>query len=327
VRRLARAAAVALVRRCRSPRATAAPRRALPPAARSVRALPALSDSARARLVLSLSEQGGFFDTDNLISNERSYLHVIGAPAAHARRRVPGGRAGPELLLPGGRAARGRVHHRHPARQPAPAPAAQVALRPLVERAEYLARLHGRALPDNPRSWDRRPLEDILKRVESLPVDSRRGARERRAVDSLVRALPLPITDQDRATIERFHRTFIENGTALRFQTFGRAPRPYYPTYRQLLLETDAAGRPASFLVDEEDFRWVKELERRNLVIPVVGDLAGAHAVRAIGGWLERQGRAWPSTTRRTSRTTSGRTGSTRRSWTTCARCRGRGAA
>src|SRR5690606_25191458 len=33
--------------------------------------------------ILRLSEEGGYFDTDNLISNERSYLHV--APALRSR--------------------------------------------------------------------------------------------------------------------------------------------------------------------------------------------------------------------------------------------------
>src|SRR5690242_4740074 len=34
-------------------------------------------DSAFARLVQRLSEPGGYFDSDNLISNETSYLHVL----------------------------------------------------------------------------------------------------------------------------------------------------------------------------------------------------------------------------------------------------------
>ena len=38
----------------------------------------ALSDAAFAALIERLSEPGGYFDTDNLISNETSYLHVIG---------------------------------------------------------------------------------------------------------------------------------------------------------------------------------------------------------------------------------------------------------
>jgi hypothetical protein len=257
------------------------------PAARSVRELPALSDSAWAGLVQSLSEEGGYFDTDNLISNERSYLHVVGP-----LRRMRGGAyigVGPDQSFSYLAAARPAIafivdirrdnllHH--------------LLLRSLFalssNRAEYLARLHGRALPDDPRAWDGRPLEAILDRLDSLPADPAAVRATALAVDSILRALPLPVTDADLATIERFHREFIDGGTALRFRTFGREPRPYYPTYRQLLLETDASGRPASFVVDEESFRWVKELERRNLVVPVVGDLAGPHALRAIGAWLD----------------------------------------
>ena len=36
-----------------------------------------LSDSAFAALVMRFSEPSGYFDTDNLISNEDSYLHPI----------------------------------------------------------------------------------------------------------------------------------------------------------------------------------------------------------------------------------------------------------
>ncbi len=264
--------------------------RAQAPAVRAVGELPALSDSAWGALVLSLSEEPGFFDTDNLISNERSYLHVLGP-----LRRLRGGAylgVGPDQSFSYLAAARPAVafvidirrdnllHH--------------LLLRSLFalssNRAEYLARLHGRALPANPRAWDARPLEDILARIDSLPVDPAAARATVQAVDSLVRWLPLPITEADRATIQRFHREFMQNGTGLRFQTFGRAPRPYYPTFRDLLLEKDATGQPGSFLYREEDFRWVKALEARNLVVPVVGDLAGPHAVRAIADWLKRQG-------------------------------------
>src|SRR5215207_1120444 len=47
--------------------------------AESAQALPGLSDSAFAALAGRISETGGYFDSDNLISNESSYLHVLGA--------------------------------------------------------------------------------------------------------------------------------------------------------------------------------------------------------------------------------------------------------
>src|SRR5688572_9427141 len=45
-------------------------------------------DSAFAKLVARLSEPGGYFDSDNLVSNELSYQHVMGAMR---RLKVGGG--------------------------------------------------------------------------------------------------------------------------------------------------------------------------------------------------------------------------------------------
>ena len=248
--------------------------------------LPALSDSEWGALVLSLSEEGGYFDTDNLISNERSYLHVL-APL----RRMEGGAyigVGPDQSFSYLAAARPAVAFLIDIRRDNLLQ--HLLFRSLFalssNRAEYLALLHGRALPEDPRAWDERALEAILDRVDSLPIDPTAVTETREAVAALLRALPLPLSDDDFATIERFHQEFVAQGTGLRFRTFGRAPQPYYPNYRQLLLETDTRGRQGSFLAGEEDFRWLKDLQARNLVVPVVGDLAGSHAVRSVADWL-----------------------------------------
>src|SRR5690606_2413105 len=57
--------------------------------AESVSAAPQISAGDFQNLSLSLSEPGGYFDTDNLISNEASYQHIIPA----VRRHVPKGAA------------------------------------------------------------------------------------------------------------------------------------------------------------------------------------------------------------------------------------------
>src|SRR5262245_41900536 len=51
----------------------------LPPAGRARAQAPSATSGTAsfAALVASLSERDGYFDTDNLISNERSYLHVV----------------------------------------------------------------------------------------------------------------------------------------------------------------------------------------------------------------------------------------------------------
>jgi hypothetical protein len=49
---------------------------------------------------------------------------------------------------------------------------------------------------------------------------------------------------------------------------------------------TDRTGQPRTFLSSEENYRLVKSLHERNLIVPVSGDFAGPKAVRAIGAYL-----------------------------------------
>lgn len=50
--------------------------------------------------------------------------------------------------------------------------------------------------------------------------------------------------------------------------------------------ETDGAGRERSFLASEENYRVVADLQRRNAIVPLVGDFAGPKTLRAIGRFL-----------------------------------------
>jgi hypothetical protein len=99
-----------------------------------------------------------------------------------------------------------------------------------------------------------------------------------------------PLSDADRATIARFHNAFIADGSALRFNSFGRAPQPYYPDFRRLVLETDRDRRQASFLSTEAAFRVVKDLQARNLIVPVVGNFGGNKALAEIAKWMTEHG-------------------------------------
>ncbi|MEO7087041.1 MAG: hypothetical protein ABI442_04155, partial [Gemmatimonadaceae bacterium] len=49
---------------------------------------------------------------------------------------------------------------------------------------------------------------------------------------------------------------------------------------------TDASGQPRSFLSSEENYRTVKSLHERNLIVPITGDFGGPKAIRAIAAYL-----------------------------------------
>jgi hypothetical protein len=52
----------------------------------------------------------------------------------------------------------------------------------------------------------------------------------------------------------------------------------------------DEAGVPQSFLSTDDNFKYVKGLQDRNLLVPVSGDFGGPKALRAIGAYLRQQG-------------------------------------
>jgi len=49
----------------------------------------------------------------------------------------------------------------------------------------------------------------------------------------------------------------------------------------------DNAGQPRSFLSTEENYRYVKMLHDRNLIVPITGDFGGEKALRALGAYLK----------------------------------------
>ena len=53
---------------------------------------------------------------------------------------------------------------------------------------------------------------------------------------------------------------------------------------------TDESGRPRSYLASEESFRFLKDLETRNAIVPLVGDFSGSKALRAVAAYLKQKG-------------------------------------
>lgn len=255
-------------------------------------------DTTFAATFARLSEPSGYFDTDNLISNESSYLHVM--TRLHALG-VQGGAyigVGPDQNYSYIAAIRPRLAFLIDVRR-------DNALQHLMYRAlfarsrnrmEFLCRLLGRTPPPNVSQWDERPIADILAWIDRRDNrDNRAGdaafaAAEQRAVVEEAGRSGIPLSQNDRATISRLHGEFIRAGTALRFTSFGRSPRAYYPTFGQLILEHDLDGHEASYLAREDDFRYVKEMHASNRIIPVVGNLGGEGAFAAIGRELASRG-------------------------------------
>jgi hypothetical protein len=64
---------------------------------------------------------------------------------------------------------------------------------------------------------------------------------------------------------------------------------PENPTYGELMTTTDATGQGRSYLASEEGFRVVKDLQARNLLVPLVGNFAGPKTFGAVSEYLKQR--------------------------------------
>ena len=238
--------------------------------------------------IASLSESPGYFDTDNLISNERSYLHVIPELEALPRGGAYVG-VGPDQNFSYIAHVRPAVAYLIDIRRD------NLLLHLLFKavfklartRVEYLAILFGRPPPEPLTGWETKSIDGIISYVDGakpLPAPAMDALHAR--IATTLQSFGVPLSAADKTTIDRFHQQFIANGLGLQFHSAGRAPQWDYPTYRDLALEKDRAGQRRSFLVSEDDFQFLKSLQARDLMIPVVGDLSGPTALAAIGRTL-----------------------------------------
>ena len=260
-------------------------------ATRADSAADAVTDSAFGDLVERLSEPGGYFDTDNLISNETSYLHVMGKLQ---EMEVSGGAyigVGPDQNFSYIAQVRPSIAFIIDIRRDNLLQ--QLMFKSLFElsgsRIEYLCLLFARPVPSNAAAWGERTIQELVDYIDNIAV-STNALEIADRVAYRAESFGIPLSELAIETIRDFHLAFVREGMGLRFRSHGRMPRPYYPTYRQLLLETDLAGNKVSYLAGEERFQVLRSLQTRNRLIPVVGDLGGDHALAAIGDLIAEQG-------------------------------------
>src|SRR5262245_9459848 len=173
-----------------------------------------LTEPARARqttefahLVARLSEPGGYFDSDNLVSNETSYLHVL--PALRTLEVKGGAYLGvgpeqgfsyiaeirPELAILIDIRRDNMLLH--------------LLFKAMFEvsrnRMEFLCLLYGRPAPPVLSKWTDQPLEDLLTYLDITKGDSTLHAKNHAELMERVTRLGIPLTDLDRSTLRRFH--------------------------------------------------------------------------------------------------------------------------
>ncbi len=242
-------------------------------------------------LVERLSESDGAFFSENLVSNESSYLQ-----AAHwlAERRGSAGAyigVGPEQNLSYIAILRPQLafivdirrdnlllHLLY-----------KTAFERATTRAEWLAHLLSRELKDGTAPTEAAAdVVTVLDRVDAaLPrPDQGRSLAEETLRSMRERWHMVPHSDDEQRLIA-LAQSFAQTGLNTRFES--TSPRPDFPTLRRLLEGRDPTDQHGSFLMTVEGYQFVRDLYNQDKVVAVTGDLAGNHTLAGIARVLRQR--------------------------------------
>jgi hypothetical protein len=254
--------------------------------------LPArLSDEAFWQIVTEFSEPSGNFISENFVSNERGYQHLIPKLQAVVQ---PGGvylGVGPE-----------QNYQYIAALKPAMAFIVDIRRQNLIQhlmykaafelsadRADFLSRIFSRRRPDGLSAQS--TVEQLFEGYRLAMRDPELAEMNRQAIkDHLTNRHGFSLSEADEVTIAHVVTVFALYGPSLTYNSnmeglsIGGGNNVQYSEIMSL---RDAEGGNRSFLASEETYGYIKDMHERNLIVPIVGDFGGPKALRAVGQYLK----------------------------------------
>jgi hypothetical protein len=254
-----------------------------------------LSDKEFWKLTEDLSEPDGTFRSDNVLSNEMVFAQLLPAFLAKVK---PGGvylGVGPEQNFTYLVAMKARLAFITDIRRD------NLHLHLLykaifemsADRADFLARLFNKPRPSGLSKTT--PVADLITAFWNVPTaDEAAYTANLHAIQRhLTTKRKFPMTQADLDGVARVYRAFHWYGLEMNYSASlqltplaGRSAA----TYADLMVQAGATGEPLTYLGTEEKFAFIKAMQSKNLIVPVVGNFGGPKAIRAIGAYLKERG-------------------------------------
>lgn len=257
-----------------------------------------LSAAEFSRISREFSEEGGTFRSDNFTSNETSYLHVV-----DKMREVgtTGGAyigVGPEQNYTYIAKLRPRIAFLIDIRR-------QAIIQHLMYKAifqvsdtpaQFLSKLLSRPLPPKDTKEKALPanasINELLNYFSAAAADEKAYTANLAEIRKLIQDdFKFALSESDQKALEYVYRSFCDEGLSISYRTDGGGSwGGYFPTLKEILAGEDLNGKQGNFLAVREDYDFVRDLHRKNLIIPVVGNFAGKKALASIAEYLKKNG-------------------------------------
>jgi len=243
-------------------------------------------------MVTEFSEPGGYFRSDNFVSNETSFQYVI---PDLLRTTRPGGvylgvapdqnftyliALKPRIAFIVDIRRQNLIHH--------------LMYKAMIEmsqdRADFVSLLFSRPRPAGVAPGV--TPEALFNAFANVPADTVVYVKNIAAItDWLTKRHGFTLSAADLQSLDYVYRAFVTAGPDITYgfpngggRGFGR-----WPSYVQLMLETDGVGNNRSYLATEANFGALKALETNNLLVPLVGNFSGDKTLRTVGRYLKER--------------------------------------
>jgi hypothetical protein len=250
-----------------------------------------ISDADYWKMISTFSEPNGYFRSDNLVSNEITFQHVI---PDLKKATSPGGvylGVGPDQNFTYLVALQPRIAFIVDIRR-------QNMLQHLMykslierskDRAEFLSLLFSRPRPKGVDTAS--SSETLFRAYRGVPSDSVFYRKNVAALKAhLVDQHKFTLSEDDLYAIEYVYSAFYDAGPELTYNyprmTQGSFGSRRMPTYEELMVATDGFEQNRGYLGSEANFRILADLQKKNLIVPIVGDFGGDKALRSVAKFL-----------------------------------------
>jgi hypothetical protein len=157
-----------------------------------------------------------------------------------------------------------------------------------TNRVDFVSRLFSRRRPTG--LDEKSSVEAIFKAIDAAPSEPQLYAETLAAIkDNLKQHQFKPMGD-DEQKLELIFNVFSRGGPRMTYSFASPSPNNNMPSYTFLMIAGDENGTNWSYLASEENYRFVREMQQKNLIVPLVGDFSGPKTLKAVGQYLKDQG-------------------------------------
>ncbi|MFC1513480.1 hypothetical protein ACFL5P_00550 [candidate division KSB1 bacterium] len=251
--------------------------------------VPDISPEEFTNMIISMSEYGGYFSSDNWVTNEVTYLDVI---KPLEKLKIEGGvymgvasnqnftyiaAIRPELVF--------FVDIRHMNRMQ------HLVYKILFEesdtRAEFFSLLFSKPLGKEGSPGKDTNVDEIVNYFYRIPSNAE---MLQKTCDKIIKTLKdkykYPLETADEREIDYVLRMFHTYNLDITYQGYYTS-RSRWPRLSDLMRTTDFEGDQLNAFNSRDKFLYIKELYHKNRIIPLTGNFAGTKAIRAVAEYLK----------------------------------------